>query len=382
MFAGWVLGIVLPFVVFRIAARCANCTDLVGVKYARFFIWLQETCGLTLIRSRLAVANKDAQTFIGSYSRWFYWVMCLDEYRMRAYRNAIRALATESQGAVWLDVGTGAHMPLTRLLLQQPPNVVAHVHAVEANQLAFASAKALQRKLGVQHRVTLHQCYSADLVASTVQPQPTAVIHEIIGTTASSEGVVFALRDVFRRWPGGTRMLPHRFATLCVPVSQPTIGIASAVASCFFGGTWRIATTAGIQCLYNPPRATWMAAPGLVEEYGLQEMKAPSARSGRTLLLAITRSGTCTGLFFAPLIHCSPDGATINGLLQKTNWGVEYLCFGDQSMYVEAGDQLKVNFTAQVDQDCPTYSVTVSHTSRVGHSIVLAWRGPQDNMLI
>lgn len=134
----WVVIIVF-FVVFKVVSWCANYTDIVGMRYVRLFIWVQETCGLTLIRARLALAtNKDAQTFICSYSKWFYWVMCLDEYRMRAYRTAIRAVVTPS---VWLDIGTGAHMPLTRLLLQQPQ--VTHIHAVEVHQLAFESATAV-----------------------------------------------------------------------------------------------------------------------------------------------------------------------------------------------------------------------------------------------
>ena len=391
--------IALVFVAFKSLSWCANYTDTVGKLYARLFIWLQETCGLTLVRARLnsiEKTNKDAQTFIGSYSKWFYWVMCLDEYRMRAYQNSIRALVNEGKGpTVWLDVGAGAHTPLTLLILKY----LKYVHAVESNGLTFKCATALKRTLEVktQDRITLHNCYSTELDATAIEPQPEAVIHDIVGTVASNEGAVSAIRDVFRRFPRVTRMIPRKFSTLCVPVSRPTVSFTSSLASIFFGGAWYISEEAGVQCLYNPSRSTWMSTPASVEEYGVAEMKTSvhgNKGGEKSRVFSISRSDYCVGLFFSPLINCSDhendEDTTIHGLLQNTNWGVEYVSFGREGIYLEAGDQLKVNFVAHVDGECPTYSVDVLGIRKVylgkplpqRLSATQQWKGPQDNMLL
>jgi hypothetical protein len=391
-------GALLLVLIFKVASWCANYTDRVGKVYAHCFLWLQHR-GLTLVRARLpsvATTNKDARTFIASYSKWFYWVMCLDECRMRAYEAAVAR--ERGSGAVWVDVGTGAHMPLTRMLLsQRSPGsgdpAAAHVHAVESNPLALESARALRHSLPAEERdcITVHGCYSSQLAASALRPAPDAIIHEIVGTVASSEGAVSALSLLARRLPRVTRMIPHRFATLCMPVSHPSVSLVSSAASLLFGGTCRIQTDSGVQCLYNPPRTAWLAcAPAVIEEYTLEGLRAmTSTVHGSLALIPVGRSGHFSGLYLAPLIHCASDGGdpltTVNGLTQVTNWGVEYVSFG-QHLPVEVGDKLSVSFTVDFATDCPSYSVGVRLVSSrdVPSSPLLTahWRGPQDNMLI
>jgi predicted RNA methylase len=67
-----------------------------------------------------------------------YWMMCLDPYRLNAYEEAIRQYGKQQKKAVWLDIGTGAHMPLTRLLIKY--GVAEHVYAVEANRETYQFA--------------------------------------------------------------------------------------------------------------------------------------------------------------------------------------------------------------------------------------------------
>jgi hypothetical protein len=408
---------------------CANYTNTVGLLFARLFIWLQKRCNLMLIRKRLtpATLNVGAQTFIVSYGRWFYYVMTRDLFRMVAYINGIREatssttvqpsqkvtllqgkvtllqdkvtlfqdkvtlLQGDENADVWLDIGTGAHMPLTQSLLEAPATVVAHVHAVEANDVTYGAALRLKKTLLPRNRdrITLHNCYSTALDASTLRPEPTAVIHETIGTVASSEGAVAAIRAAFRMFPKMTKMFPHSFGTLCVPVSPPVASIASALASLPFGGATRVATDVGVQCLYNPSPDLWMSAPAIVESYDIEDMRSTDMKQkSTTVVVSITRAGYCSGLFLAPQIRCSAISdvlgvTTINGLHQRTNWGVEYLCFGHRGQQLEMGDQLTISFTANVDTDCPSYIVDVSCNSPTRPLVVRhKWCGPQDNMLI
>ena len=397
----------IPFFLYfliKVLAWCANYTDTIGKIYAYLFIWLQEVWNLTLIRAPLSSTintNKDVQTFIGSYSKWFYWVMCLDKYRMRAYQNAIQTLSINViNPQIWLDIGTGAHMPLTYRLLQHPSNIISHVYAVESSKLAFNSATALKKTFTqeISDRITLYNCYSTELKLNNndIKSQPEAIIHEIIGTVATSEGAVFAIRNTFQMFPKIKHMIPYSFGTLCMPVSKPQVSLSSSLASLLFGGISQINDTKGIvQCLYNPSRTIWMSTSQLVEEYNSSNLFgngfAPTIT--RKVLFTINRNDYCSGLFFAPLIHCVDNNnnkiddkeTTINGLLQNTNWGVEYISFGPQNrIFLYSGEQLAVNFEVQINQDCPSYTIKINHI-RSGSIITnfeIIWKGPQDNMLI
>lgn len=392
------LTLILPYL--------ANHTNFIGKLYARFFIWLQESCNLCLIRSRLpsiGETNKDAHTFIGSYTRWFYSCMCLDKYRMGAYKKAIAKIANDSKykSYNWIDIGTGADMPLSRLLLDS--KVANHIHAIESNQDAYLSAKniksSLEKKRG-KNLITLYSCYSTDL-SPDIDPQPTAIVHEIVGTVSSSEGAVSSVLGILRKFPNISQLVPYRFGTLCVPVSWPITNLSSSMASLLYGGSWSISRESGIQCLYNPTK-TWMAEPQLIEDYTLPLLKAMTKTKEKDsdpiktiVQIPITRRDICCGLYLSPLIQCGPDSSDnsieseINGMKSKTNWGIEFVCFGnDKALWLDVGDVLEVGFTANVAESCPSYHIDVilfrsSCSHKQGQSIFsLDWKGPQDNMMI
>lgn len=388
MFVPSVLFITIAIAITIVLPWLANNTNIVGKVYAKLFYWFQESCNLCLIRSKLPsidATNKNVHTFIESYSKWFYFAMIFDKYRMSAYTKAIEKIKeSKSAKSNWIDIGTGAHMPLSRLLLHN--NVVNHAHAIEANTASYASAQEIKSRLMTkeeQNMVTLHCCYSTDL-KSTVEPQPSAIIHEIVGTTASSEGAVSTLLDVLSRFPNINQLVPYRFGTLCVPVSRPSINIASSLASLVYGGAWSISQEAGIQCLYNPPQ-TWMSKPQLVENYSLLTLKE-MVNSGSEVYenkvkIIINRRDFCCGLYLAPFIQCMPDGCEIDAMKDKTNWGVEFISFGSKSLWLEKDDCLEINFKASVE-NCPSYSLDVFYTDKSINIFSMKWKGPQDNMSI
>lgn len=371
----------------------ANHTNLIGKCYAKLFIWLQEFCNLCLIRSKLPSidkTNEDANTFITSYSKWFYWTMNYDKYRMNAYDEAIKKLSSHVTYN-WIDIGSGAHMPMSRLVLKN--KVASHIHAVESNPTSYASACHIRSNLEKKQQdlISLYSCYSTDL-SKDILPQPTAIIHEIIGTVSSSEGAVSSIVDLLSKFPTINQIIPYRFGTLCVPVSWPSTSVVSSFASLLFGGSISISREAGVQCLYNAPK-TWMAEPQLIEEYSLPILKEMSKSqdnytSKKTVNIPITRRDICCGLYLSPLIQCDIQdihGMNINGLKTKTNWGVEYVSLGnDKALFLEIGDVLEVQFTAFIDKDCPTYCINVLHLSNNTRRQIYnnKWKGPQDNMMI
>ncbi|CAF3385260.1 unnamed protein product [Rotaria sp. Silwood2] len=117
--------------------------------------------------------------------------MCLDPFRLNAYEEAIRQYGQQKQQkAVWLDIGTGAHMPLTRLLIKY--GTAQRVYAVEANREAYLFAKNLREHLPDEEKrkILLYGCYSKNVDWHAQDPRPNAIIHEIIGCISSDEGCI------------------------------------------------------------------------------------------------------------------------------------------------------------------------------------------------
>lgn len=383
------------YVLFRFGSYLANRTDRVGKLYAKFFIYLQETHNLCLIRKKLnscTQTNQSENTFISSYSKWFYHTMCLDKYRMNAYKNAVESIDEKSN---WVDIGTGSHMPLTNLLLNA--KIANHVHAVESNPDALKSAINMMNNQDTNANlvnVTLHPYYSTDL-RSNIIPQPESIIHEIIGTVSSSEGAVASVFDLIQKYPSIRRMIPQSFGTQCVLVSNPNKFIVtwSRIFSYLYGGSTSISNnTPGIQCLYNPPSTrVWLSEPKLLEMYHFNDffnnrhhVSGHPTKSNRIEFLILS-TDKCSGLYFAPLINCLSyhrKDCEINGLLQKTNWGVEYLSFG-QEILLQAGDKVEIDFTAVnvYNESCPNYTLKL-YVPRIQFNFSTKWKGPQDNMMI
>ena len=146
------------------------------------------------------------------YDELLYYAMTHDELRNAAYREAIDR---SMRGKVALDLGTGADALLARLCVEAGAD---KVYAVEADGDAFRRAAALVETLGLAGRIVVVHGESTRVEL----PEPVDVcVSEIIGSIASSEGVVSALNDA-RRFlkPDGT-MIPRSAVTRIAPVTLP-----------------------------------------------------------------------------------------------------------------------------------------------------------------
>jgi acyl-CoA synthetase (AMP-forming)/AMP-acid ligase II len=146
------------------------------------------------------------------YDELLYYAMTHDELRNAAYREAI---GRSVPGKVVLDLGTGADALLARLCVEAGAE---RVYAVEADGDAFRRAAALVRRLGLEDSIVVVHGESTRVDL----PEPVDVcVSEIIGSIASSEGVVSVLNDARRFLKQDGMMIPSRAVTKIAPVTLP-----------------------------------------------------------------------------------------------------------------------------------------------------------------
>jgi amino acid adenylation domain-containing protein len=151
------------------------------------------------------------------YDELLYQMMTQDRVRLNAYRAAIEHSV---RGKVVADLGTGADLVLARLCLEAGAE---RVYAVEMLPDAFARAQKLALELGSRNRLlVLH----ADIRELRLPEQVDLCVSELIGTIASSEGVIDLLNNARRLLRPGGEMIPFRAITKVAAVCLPP-GIAA-----------------------------------------------------------------------------------------------------------------------------------------------------------
>ncbi|CAF1642286.1 unnamed protein product [Adineta ricciae] len=336
--------------------------------------------------------NTERNVFglINFYSPKIYWLMCLDSCRINAYENAIRQYEHEPEKAVWLDIGTGAHMPLARLLIKY--GVAKHVHAVEANCQTYQFAKHLREQVSEEEKrkISLHGCYSSDIYWCEQDPRPNAIIHEIVGSISSDEGCIKVMHDTIERLHGNISFcIPYQIGTLCIPVSQPRISLISSLCSFLLGKSMRIIKHIGIQGMVNPPKNAFLCdTPQLIEDFILKDYTAKPLEKCRiytTKFIVTSSAARWSGFYLAPYILTSKDNKNgsveIDALRCLTSWPVRYVQMYDHEngIHVRQGDEICVKFESDLTNECPTYRLEawVNNSYLVRSSF--AWRGPAIN---
>jgi amino acid adenylation domain-containing protein/non-ribosomal peptide synthase protein (TIGR01720 family) len=146
------------------------------------------------------------------YDDLLYYAMTHDEGRNRAYRNAIRRLVP---GKVVLDIGTGADAIWAQACIEAGAK---RVYAIEMLDEAYTRASDLLARLGLSDRITL---IHADSTQASLPELVDVCVSELIGTIASSEGVLPILNDARRFLKADGVMIPQRCATKIAAVSLP-----------------------------------------------------------------------------------------------------------------------------------------------------------------
>ncbi|CAF3901248.1 unnamed protein product [Rotaria sp. Silwood1] len=285
---------------------------------------------------------------------------------MNAYEEAIRQYGQQQQKAVWLDIGTGAHMPLTRLLLKY--KVAEHVYAVEANSKTYQFAKTLRENLSDEEKrkISLYGCYSKDVDWHAQNPRPNAIIHEIVGCVSSDEGCIKVMHDTIKNLNENVSLcIPYSIGTLCMPVSRPKLSLTSSFCSFLLCTSMRIVKKVGIQGMFNPPKDAFLCETAqFIEKFILQDyVKKPldKCRIFKTKFIVEKSTAKWAGFYLAPYILTSMNNTNgvgeINALKRMTNWPVHYIQMYDyrNGRNVKKGDKIHIVFETDLTTECPTF---------------------------
>ncbi len=390
----WCLFVILPLLllysILYIFYWLAHRTDLFGRYYAMLFYVLARRFNITYVMRPMRNPinrKRNVFRFIGRYNLLIYWMLCLDSYRLNAYEEAIRQYGQQQEKAVWLDIGTGAHMPLIRLLIKY--GVAEHVYAVEANRETYQFAKTLRERLPDEEKrkISLYGCYSNNVDWHVQDPRPNAIIHEIVGSISSDEGCIKVMHDTIKNLNGDVSIcIPYRIGTLCMPVSRPRISLVSSFCSFLLSTSMRVIKNVGIQGMFNPPKDAFLCETSqLIEKFIVQDyVRKPldKCRRFKTKFIVEKSTAKWAGFYLAPQILTSIDNrngvAEINGLKQMTSWPLRYVQMYDhrQEINVKQGDEIHVVFESDLTDECPTYRLEAWTNNDYLVRSSFAWKGP------
>lgn len=340
---------------------------------AQLFFFLQKRFGVTFFVKFQEDSEVLQNKFIDSYEDILYYIMNIDVCRMNAYTDAATN-RTLCGGKTFVDIGTGMYLTLTKLLLK---GGVAHVHAIEANKESYKKAleqcKCMERV--AQDKITLHQSLSTEII---LNQRVDAIIHEIVGTIASNEGMPSVIADAQERFlvPNGL-VIPKLVETLMVPIEEPSIGFVDRLMS-WFGFENKLEPLQGLQVIYNPTKQIRLSnVPEVVESY-VCGPDAPPMREQLVQTKHITFSLDRTGNFCGFLLSCRvvthENSPVINALDQVTSWGTVFVRILETPRTLSKGTKIDVDFHVDASTITPNYFIAVSlEDSKLAE---MKWSGP------
>jgi len=353
---------------------CVGASDLL----ARFLAWLfyfsQRVLKCTIVVPKAANQSTDNREFVDSYSNTFYWIMLKDAVRMAAYEAAGTDPAL-CRGKRFLDIGTGARMPLSMMVLRGD---AAHVDAIEGNPRTYRRAAAFCESLSAsaEDKIRLHLGLSTDIELGQCGD---ALIHEIIGTIASSEGMVHSIADAQERLlVAGAQIIPERVATILIPVSRPPIRPRSAIASWIATGETGLDRGCGVQIVFDPSKRIRLSSTPVVVEQFNCSADAPPMRSQMVQdtchTIAMERDGWFSGFLLGCHVVTHAGIRAIDGLNQLTNWGQMYAQMVERPVRVAKNELIRVEFHVDAREFTPSYRLAVAFP-KSGQANEIAWQG-------
>ncbi|MBT6177574.1 MAG: hypothetical protein HOI23_10030, partial [Deltaproteobacteria bacterium] len=243
MLSSHLLLLTLPLLAYAslyVTIRCAYCYDWAAKPMAMLWYFLQNKANVVMFGPPIEKDGTSVQEMLNTYGNLFYWIMLYDEERMKAYTRGLQEFPKDR---TLLDIGTGKHMPLARLALE---NGAKKVVAIEGNHASYSYAKKLRDSDStLQDKLTLIHGISQD-VELDQSYQLNGLVHEIIGTIASDEGFPKFVADARRRFlQPNSVIIPQRVSTLAVPVQDPVpfTNFSDRIISTLFGGEPTMITT-------------------------------------------------------------------------------------------------------------------------------------------
>lgn len=279
-----------------------------------------------------------------------------------------QALAAAAPGRRVVDIGTGQHLVWA---LAAERHGARHVDAIEAQAGAARAARGVLERTTRSSPLELHEGLS-----STVELTQRAevCVAEVIGSIASSEGIVAVLNDAHERLlePGAV-VVPHRCTTevagMCLrdEVDEP-LGLGRECLP-YLGEIFDLYGAFDIRLgLVNAGPDVLVTDAATVEDLRLD---APVLDvSSTTRVLTVHRRGRIDGLLCWITLQASREGDVVDTLQQRTSWVPVYLPVFDEPVPVEPGDTLQVVFERRARDGArhPDYVVDVGLTGAHGTS--------------
>lgn len=150
--------------------------------------------------------------------------MTQDANRNSMYQHAINFIVSKKGAKKWLEIGPGADLCLTKLVLASSYDTF--VWGIEVNEIAVKEARKHLKSLGATQRVTIVEGLSNDLLVIKQTKKALqqwggfqAVVQELLGCFAGSEGAAYIMSRVHKDITGTSIIqVPSRAATFFCPV--------------------------------------------------------------------------------------------------------------------------------------------------------------------
>jgi hypothetical protein len=283
-----------------------------------------------------------------------YDVMNNDVHRNEWYHTAI------SNGSnlgyhEWFEIGPGASATLSKMVMESHPQNT--LLAIEANPASASSASSILGQYGTDRSLVVRGL-AGETDLPTNMSKPNALVAEILGHFASSEGYVYILNAIRRYQLDIHFAVPQNFGTRFVPVdvsrvSEKVLDLAKVGP--------RI-----IQFNRFPFKATQLSdSHGIMEDFDTMSILRNSIQGPEsfTSSVVISNRGTLDGIAF--YIYFFNDGigeSTSNADLPmpSTNWLNLMLPIGDVEVFEY--DILTVHTTVGVDRHSVTYVYDIDLT--------------------
>ncbi|MFB9907698.1 SAM-dependent methyltransferase [Allokutzneria oryzae] len=289
------------------------------------------------------------------YDEMLYDFMTMDEVRNLAYREALRDLAP---GRSALDIGTGRDLNWALASLAAG---ATRVTAVEGMAETYRMALEHAEREGLLGRIDLRHGWSTEI---SLERRVDLCVSEVIGDIGGAEGAAAILADARRRLTTPEAMfVPHLCVTLAGAACFADIFPSGAG---FFEDSLDLLTQAFT--FLKGPRDVLLGISGIGPEAVLSDHKPVevlefngklAVEGDTTVALTMTRPGRVDGVLLWIQLWCSPDGAPVDSLHERTNWMPAYVPLFDEPHAVERGDVLTLGFRYKPSDDGihPDYSL-------------------------
>ena len=183
------------------------------------------------------------------------------------------------------------------------------------------------------------------------------LVHDLIGSIGSAEGMVAFIEDVKRRMltPDAVH-IPRRCITYAVLTEDPRLRLRETIFSYCARGFKRFDSLSFVR-FFGFPASAVLSEPKIFEDIAFDA--APELQNSRQLRFKIMRDGQLRGVCFFIRLHLDETNC-VDTWKHRTNWSIPYVRLKTATS-VKKGDLVEVSVRADISGN-PTYSLRLTHT--------------------